>query len=563
MESETRTALSEHPAILVVGAGPAGLVTALTLRKNNVPVRIIDRATEPHQGIRGTFIQPRSLELFASLRILDDFQRVATPPYQIAAHAAGKAITAEIPWAEEADDVPGIPYRLGANISQSVLERILREHLARYGTAVRMGVELVKIEQTEETVTVHLSENGNTRTEEYAYVVAANGAKGNVRKDLGVSFLGESKESEAIFIANIECSDIDRVHWHRWGDFKEVMFFMKPVWPAPLFQGQAIGPALPKPLPSDTEGIQAFFNGVSKSDEIKFGNAACMTEWRSNIRMADKFQVGRVFLVGDCAHCHSPAGGQGMNSAMLDGLNIAWKLALVHKRLAARALLDTYAAERMPVIAEMLSLTKELHARVAQPGKAGSASALGADPSAAQAADPMWRPKTVTQLGVNCRWSRIVMDGRGGGDGPGEGARGSLSAYGMVGDGLRAGDRAPDVPLLRETPGGGETTLFEVLAGCAEHTILVFGAGEVQRLVDALRPYREKGVASVAVVGPKGAAMHAVEGARIFEDGGHAYTGYEVDPESPAFVVVRPDGMIGAFATDLDQVHKYFATLLG
>ncbi|TFY81783.1 hypothetical protein EWM64_g2228 [Hericium alpestre] len=433
---------SDHPAVLVVGAGPAGLITALALNKNGVPTRIIERRESFHGGIRGTFIQPRSIELLASLGVLDEVLKISVPPYTIGVHGAGKEILSEMKWAEEADESPGTPYRCGFNVNQSVFERVLREQLEKQSIAVETDVDLVGIERSASVARACLLVDGIQREEEFDYIVAADGAK-----------------------------------------------------------------------------------------ELTF-------EWR--------------------------------RSSMLDGyfwlvLNIAWKVALVHKGLAYPSLLDTYEVERVPVIAEMLAMTSNLHKLAF--ASSSSVSALGehnADVSAGQKVDHMFRPKTGLQLGVNCRWSPIVLDRRDTGAGQ---ATLVQNPYGRDSDVLRAGDRAPDAPGLLEQPGGREARLFTVTAGCTQHAVLVFSgaapAEDVKAAIVGLDRYRRGGIASVVVIAPQGSVMPACAGAQVFIDGaGHAYGGYQIDPRSLVFVVVRPDGIIGAFATGLEQMHKYFSAIL-
>ncbi|TFY52069.1 hypothetical protein EVG20_g10720, partial [Dentipellis fragilis] len=409
--------------ILIVGSGPAGLIAALTLRKNNVSVRIIERLEQFNAGVRGPGIQPRTQELLRFLGVLPDVEAVATKAHQIAKHGKGKEILAEIKWAEYADESPATPYvrlsprillytmltpwwtiqRSVSDVNQSAFEGIVREHLAKLGTTVENGVELVGISQTEDKVSVTLAKDGKETVEEYDYVISADGAKGapltpgtsvlsspmestgRTRRMLGIPYVGETREEDVMLLAK------RRVHGRRsralahLGRVRTAPVSRIYLPPAPLFQIQALGPELPKTLPHDTAGVQALLDDISGSTEIKLSNVSCASEWRANIRMAEKFSVGRVFLAGDCAHCHSPAGAQGANTGMQDAANIAWKLALVHKGLAQPSLLATYEAERQPVVAEMLDLTSQLHKHTFSPSASASALTAGAPRSRARA----------------------------------------------------------------------------------------------------------------------------------------------------------------------------------
>ncbi|TFY80920.1 hypothetical protein EWM64_g3088 [Hericium alpestre] len=538
--------MSEHASILIVGSGPAGLISALTLRKNGVPVRIVERLKEFNGGVRGPGIQPRTQELLSFLGVLDDVSAIGMKAHQIGKHGVGKEIVAEVPWAEYADDLPSVPYRSITDVNQSAFEGVIRGHLEKLGTHVENGVELVGIEQTDDKVTVKLSIDGEETTEEYDYVIAADGAKGRSRRMLGIPFVGETKEEDVMLLANVECTDIDRDHWHTWGEFGQKLFAMKPISPAPLFQIQSLGPELPRPLPNDTEDYQELLNYISQSTDIKISNVTCASQWRANIRMAEKFGVGRVFLAG---------GAQGANTGMQDAANIAWKLALVFKGLAKPSLLTTYEAERQPVVAEMLNLTSQLHNHAFH-----GESTLGAKKDAGREGDPYWRPKTGLQLGINCRWSPIVVDGR-----DDDQKTVESNAYGVSGDKLRAGDRAPEAPGLIEVPSWVETSVFKLISGYDRHHVLVFAGEEADANVAPFAGYCERAIADVSVITPAGRKLPPMEGVRSFEDrAGHAYEGYEVSASvsAPAYIVVRPDGIIGAYATSVEQVHKYFSAFL-
>ena len=284
----------------------------------------------------------------------------------------------------------------------------------------------------------------------------------------------------------------------------------------------------------------------------------------------------------ESAHCHSPAGGQGANTGILDAVsrdavltctshrshycqqaNISWKLALVHKRLSSPSLLQTYEDERMPVVAEMLNLTSDLHrlAFTRMP-----LSTLEARKRDGVPGDPMWRPRQGLQLGVNCRWSPIVFEGRETQEEAKkiESAKVKVSPYGVAGDKLRAGDRAPDDSFLVDTATGIQTTLFNAIAGLNKHYILVFvgrTSVDLDTSISALDKYFHAGLASTILLFPAGSHAPAdVPGTRSFVDSkGHAHAGFEVDETSRLYVVVRPDGMIGAFATDVEQLRRFLA----
>ncbi|KAH9917071.1 FAD/NAD-P-binding domain-containing protein [Fomitopsis serialis] len=552
------------PAVLIVGAGPTGLVLALSLLKNGVPIRIIEKSSVPHGGARGTAIQPRTLELLAFLGAVNDVFAISTPPLLMATHGTGQEVLKITRWEQDAGPSPHIPYPRVASSCQAEFEKVLRKHIEKLGAKVEYGVELTTFEQHAHGVVAHLrvsSKSGDATSEETvecAYMVGGDGAKGHIRKSLGLSFLGETKEAERMFTANVDVDGLDGEYWHTWGTFNTAGFALKPLKPAPLFQVQALGPDLPDTFPTDTEGIQRLFESISGSQDIALSNAAWVSTWKANIRMANTFSVGRVFLAGDSAHCHSPAGGQGANTAMQDAFNLAWKLALVIRGLASPALLRTYDAERVPVVAEMLSLSTELHSLAFNRPRASAVDA-GEEISNDKA---MFRPRKLLQLGINYRWSPIVLEAR-----AGEDDASANDPYGQETSKLRAGDRAPDAtPLIdADNTSTGVITLHSTFS-VEHHTIIAFpSAADTLAILEPLTKHVDVGLARISVVhrNVPGREMR-IKGSRALVDvEGTAHAGYDVHGDGLSFVVIRPDGIIGAYTHGMAGIDRYFAALQG
>ncbi|KAJ7613213.1 FAD binding domain-containing protein [Roridomyces roridus] len=551
--------------VLIVGAGPTGLTAAIALANKGVKVRVIDSAEGAHSGARGTAIMPRTQELLAILGVQPALASLATPPLQMAVYDPedGKRILRTFEWSEAAPVHPTIPFSQPASIAQCELENILRRHLLEaHAVQVEWGCKLVGIRQDDKVVvtTVHPASPGvPVRDIESEYLIAADGGHGSSRAILGLSFLGETKTADRMWSATVEVPGFSREYWHRWGDFATAATSLKPINPGNRFQMLTLGPNLPTDLPQDVQGTQALFNSISQREDIKFENASCISEWRANIRMIDRLAVGRVFLAGDVAHCHSPAGGQGTNTAMQDSFNLAWKLALVILRKAvSERLLGSYEAERMPVIAEMLHLSNELHARAfTRP----TSSALGSSEST-KVSDPMLRSSELLQLGVNYRWSPIVLDHR-------DASEEKQNPYGGAFDTgyeVRVGDRAPYF--------GGVQDLFSLLREAPSHLILFFPATghraatlstsntQMEVVVD-LRRWIEAGLINVAVIG-----FHSPDSTRgvqyLADPQGVIAESYGIhggkDPKD-VLVVLRPDGVLGAYVFDVRGVDDYFSLL--
>ncbi|KAJ7107174.1 FAD binding domain-containing protein, partial [Mycena crocata] len=517
-----------------------------------------------HEAVRGTAIQPRTRELLAILGAHEDLEAVAMGPLQMAVYGTdGKTPDKVFEWSEPAPQSPTIPFNNLVSIGQSEVERILTRH-QQYGCELEMGTRLVGITQDEQGVTAKVlrARMGERAYEEEIkcdYLIAADGAKGaylilailhrRSRKFIGVSFLGETKEADRMWVANVEVPGFSREYWHRWGDFATVATMLKPINTGTQFQIQSFGPDLPPEIPQDLTGMQQLFNSIAGRDDIRFTNIGWITEWRANIRMADKFSVGRVFLAGDAAHCHSPAGGQGTNTSMQDAFNLAWKLALVIKGKASPGLLTSYEAERMPVVAEKLNLSNELHAKTWRhmpdlPSTSGSA-----------AEDPIRRSSKMLQLGVNYRSSTITLDER---DNSKESSE--KNPYGVLGDKVHAGDRAPYIGWL-ELQDGQVTDLFALLHDAPSHVALFFPSSiptstsdsiaQVQHLIDAELIY-------IAIICTETTSLDAKAKAVLYlgDPQALAAKAYNILEDRDVYIVVRPDGIVGAYTFGTKGILK-------
>ena len=237
-----------------------------------------------------------------------------------------------------------------------------------------------------------------------------------------------------MIVADVEVDGLDRDAWHMWRH-EEGLVNLCPLPSTDAFQYQAgIAPGQ-DPEPS-LANMQAILERRSGRTDIRLHEPEWSSLWRANIRLVDRYREGRVFLAGDAAHIHSPAGGQGMNTGIQDAHNLGWKLAAVAEG-ASPVLLDSYDAERRPVAAGVLALS---NARLKQ--------------TIEQKGIPTGRDADTTQLSVNYRGSALARDDR---------------AETAV---LRAGDRAPDATKL--TTVEGERRLFDLTRG-GRFTLLMFG----------------------------------------------------------------------------------------
>ncbi|KAG2128829.1 FAD binding domain-containing protein [Suillus cothurnatus] len=534
-----------RPPVLIAGAGPAGLVAALTLLQNGIPVRIIDKDPNPRIGQRGPGIWPRSLELFNFLNV-PEVNDLGKPAPKIRSYKPGslEPLT-ESSINPHLEPTPTIPFHVPKLMGQQLLDVILRRHLEKFSCTVEMGTELRSIEQSDEGITAVLAKNGTLETFDTKWVIGADGAKGVMRKQLGLTFFGETRDDVRMVMGDIRLHGVglDRTYWHRFGNFKERGVSLRPTdeigedgWQFVIFDADT---DLTK-LAQNEELIMEIMTSVLPM-EVTFNKIVWVSEFRANIRMVNKLSEGRGFVVGDAAHVHSPTGGQGLNSGVQDAFNLGWKLALVEKGLADKSLLETYNAERLPVVSEMLDRTTKILNQAVK-------------------SENMTAPRSpiLFMLGINYRFSNIVLDEFAI---PGK----PINAYGVLDEEhLEAGDRAPDAPNMLQV-GHGESdvkTLFSLYRP-SYHTVLVFvpSLAGATTILGALEAY-DKSVVRSAVVLPSSAADVTVASPAdlvLVDQEGHAYSAYLVEAAQTRVFVIRPDGVVGAIVHGVEGMKKYFS----
>ncbi|KAJ3881576.1 FAD binding domain-containing protein [Lentinula edodes] len=553
--------------VLIVGAGPSGLALALLLLRNGLSVRIVEKQLQFHPGERGAGIQPRTLELYKFLGILPDVvERSSTSPENLKYFTApddGKPPHLA-PISQTLEDTPDRPMINARILGQNRHEQLLREHiLADHGVQVELGTELQSFEQHADQVVARIVKTVDSKPVEdnviVDWLVGADGARSVVRKQLGLSFLGESHEigvaTGDVYVLGNSLKQDHPDGWLVWSDSNNaVSVIMRPclVPGENLFQffirGDKEKHDMVKISSSREEMINAF-RGITGRTDVEFGELVWIGLWRPNIRMVNSFGKGRAFVVGDAAHVHSPTGGQGMNSGIQDSFNLAWKLALVQKRLAPHSLLDSYSHERLPVIASMLNKTTEL---------------LLKEFSAKKRQD-IFRGYELRQLGINYRGTPLVSDEKY------TDKDESIDPYRSGDDStVRAGDRAPDAPFLAQldvSETASTVSLFDLL-NTTQHSALLFPGSTGQNFVDevlgTLREYPSNLLKSVLILPRNSSAPSSTMSVTTFVDTeGYAYSGYDVAHDTPTVFIVRPDGYIGALVTSGGLgIRSYFTGII-
>jgi 2-polyprenyl-6-methoxyphenol hydroxylase-like FAD-dependent oxidoreductase len=424
-----------EPKVLIVGAGPTGLTLACELARRGVSFRLIEAAPGPQPGSRGKGIQPRTLEVFEDLGIVDRVLangRMAMPTRSTGPDGQ-VTLGGAVP--EALRNRPDIPYAASLITPEWRIEEALRLRLAEFGGAVEFGTALDSFEQSDDGVSAVVGTGGETETVTARWLVGCDGGHSVVRKQAGIAFEGETRDEVRMIVADVQVDGLDRDAWPMWRH-ADGLCSLCPLPSTDAFQYQAVIAPGQHPEPSRAN-MQSILERRTGRTDIRLHEPEWSSLWRANIRLVDRYREGRVFVAGDAAHIHSPAGGQGMNTGIQDSYNLGWKLAAVTKG-ASPTLLDSYEAERRPIAAGVLALS---NARLEQ---------------ALEQQDIISRRDASTiQLDVGYRGSVLASDDR------------DETAP------LRAGDRAPDATNL--TTLKGEHRLFD-LTGGGRFTLLDFGA---------------------------------------------------------------------------------------
>jgi 2-polyprenyl-6-methoxyphenol hydroxylase-like FAD-dependent oxidoreductase len=336
--------MADSSTVLIAGAGPVGLTLANELVRYGVTVRIVDKAPARTDKSKALVLWSRSLELFDDAGYVEPFLPAGFPAHG-AQISTGKEIVARVSL-ESVDS--RFPYAL--MIPQSETERILEERLASRGVTVERSVELTAFSDEGETVEATLKKaDGTLETLEADWLVGCDGAHSSVRHGLAFAFEGSTQESHWALadghISGLEPNDRLHIFWHRDG----ILAFFPIVgdrWRVVGDLGLASdGGHHADPTLAEINELMAHRG----SPDFVMSNPIWLAAFRINERKVKDYRKGRVFLAGDAAHVHSPAGGQGMNTGMQDAFNLAWKLALVIEGNARPSLLDSYSPERSAV----------------------------------------------------------------------------------------------------------------------------------------------------------------------------------------------------------------------
>jgi 2-polyprenyl-6-methoxyphenol hydroxylase-like FAD-dependent oxidoreductase len=494
----------EEP-VIVVGAGPVGLVLACELARREIPVRIIDKLTAPTTQSRAIAVHARSLEMMDRIGVASTLLGTGVRSQGMQLHAAGKVI-AQIGFGDVASRFP-----FTLLTAQTETERVLTERLAGLGVRVDRGTELVGLTQRPDGVQVRLRHAAGGREEATAlYLAGADGGGSSVRRLAGTGLAG-SFTGERFVLGDVEAeTGLDRHVIHT--------FAVKGAGPLLVFpmKGRRLRVMAQIGRDDSREVSAGWLQQLcdERGGSIRITGSHWLTRFDIHHAQVPQYRLGRVFLAGDAAHIHSPAGGQGMNTGMQDAFNLGWKLALACRAEAGDALLDSYNAERHPVGAAVISFSTRL-TKVSTLESPALRFLRNRAAHAATALAPVAHAlaSSIEEVSITYRKSPAVVAG------PGH-------------HGLRAGDHFPD-------------QVSSELAGAVNapgHVLVTVAREPIAPARPAAPGLRQVLVSPAA----HGSGYDAV----VRDDDGRISTALRLNRS--ARVMIRPDGYVGAIAEAAD-----------
>lgn len=342
-----------NSVVLIVGAGPTGLVLAIYLTRSGVRVRVIDKTAEAGTTSRALAVQARTLEFYRQLGFSQGVVEGGVKIAGVNIWARGRR-AARLPLGQVGVGIS--PYSFALVFPQDAHERLLIEELARLGVTVERRTELVGFEHDRAGVRAKIKRaDGAEEVFEAAYLAGCDGASSTVRQQLGIEFPGGTYAGR-FYVADVEADgpvDDDELHV----DLEEADFVL--VFPL-KGKGHLRLVGVVREMPEHVAREMTFEDvGKRAIEELRLNvrRVNWFSTYRVHHRVAARFREGRAFLLGDAGHLHSPVGGQGMNTGIGDAVNLAWKLAAVLKNEASERLLDTYEPERIAFARQLVATT--------------------------------------------------------------------------------------------------------------------------------------------------------------------------------------------------------------
>lgn len=511
--------------VLIVGAGPTGLTAATLLARYGVDFRIVDKNDTAAKRSKALGVQARTLELWDKLGMAAGAVERGQPLKALNLITKGSLATGGKPFmalGRDGKDISPYPYLLihEQNKTEQMLLDDLTEHTGPKGAyGVERSTEIVRLEQDVNAVTITLRhEDGTREVVQARYLIAADGAGSFVRKTLGLEFDGDTYV-DPLFVADVDMTwPLDRDTFYAQVPRQGMLTFFPMRGDGYSERQYRIIGRIPKAWEGKEEltgeDIQSLLDDHSVV-KAKINATNWVSKYRIHRRMTKQFRVGRIFLAGDAAHIHSPAGGQGMNTGIQDAWNLAWKVALVIRGQADKIILESYEPERIPVAKAVLNGSDKGFSFIGSPNYMFHLLRSALLPRLTDLASRESLGKGIfkflSQTWIGYRKSPAV-----------DGDKNAKH--------VRPGDRAPYGFLEHN---GERVSLFEFFRG-VEHQLLMFEGKEARADFDK-RCLEAQAVASYTRVNAQPIKVRA--------DNVTLHKTYEVT--GPTVFLIRPDGYIG------------------
>jgi 2-polyprenyl-6-methoxyphenol hydroxylase-like FAD-dependent oxidoreductase len=517
--------------VLVVGAGPVGLVAAHELARRGVQVRIIDKRTAPTDESRACAVHARSLDMFDRMGVAEELIAAGVKSIDMNMVVGGNTLM-RVPF-NSIDSA--FPYCLV--VPQTETERVLTEHLTALGITVERGVTATALTQDDDAVHVSVERaDGVTEQITAAWLIGADGGHSTIRHLVGAE-IGRAFNSERFILGDVVAD-------HQLGDTHMYTFLSPdgPVVTIPMGEGRVrimpqiqVSSAAPLNSPPTVEDLQRIVD--ERVGCITITDSHWLTSFEIRYGQVSDYRHGRVFLAGDAAHIHSPAGGQGMNTGTQDAFNLAWKLTAAVRGEGGQTLLDSYQDERHPVAHNVIRFSSLLTKVGTLSG--GARTVRNAVMRAAGHVPPITHKmaNNLSEANVSYNGSLVIVNG------------GCKRAK------IAAGQYLPHIAdqqlhkHLRATVGASDTG----------HVILTVAADKIS---PAKTPINQIQVLVIGEENPVGEESPGGEYDHVIVDSnGIIAQRYGLDRGGR--IVVRPDGYIGAVLTLNDQtgLNSYFAQI--
>ncbi|MFK8884455.1 FAD-dependent oxidoreductase [Bacillus velezensis] len=494
--------------VLIAGAGPTGSTLAADLLRRGLSVRLIDKAPHSFKGSRAKGVQPRTQEIFEDLGVLKEAHSEGGTYPLMGIHLG--PITVPLRMQKRKKVTHDVPYPNVLLLPQYRTDAILHRLLDRLGLSIEFDTAIIGFEQDDNGVTTTLSTGEKIRSR---YLVGADGGSSTVRKAAGIRFMGETNEADRMLIIDGTINGLSRNRWHVWPRTHGKQVAACPLPHSDKFQVM-IRLTPEESVDLDETALAAKFQTLTG---LQLRDITWTSVFRPNVRLAEHYRFDKVFLAGDAAHVHTPAGAQGLNTGVQDAYNLGWKLGQVIKG-APESLLESYEAERQPIAARVLRKSSELYSKIEQP------------------LSGLKRGDEERQLGISYYGGPLAPT--------------NSSATKT----LHVGDRAPDAPCKGPK---GLSRLFELYQG-PHFTLLAFGANAIKTLSELSWPIGGAELRCYAVGNGLG-----VDNNRLDDTTGKLSSIYGITGET--LVLIRPDGYIGSIITNnwlanFNNIVSTFAT---